>query len=36
MDIEPTKLNPTWRNRRTGDDRVAKRLDQVLDGRGID
>ena len=30
MDIETRKLNPTWSNKRTGEDRVAKRLDQFL------
>jgi hypothetical protein len=27
LDIEPTKLSPTWRNKRTKDDRITKRLD---------
>jgi len=30
VDVEPTKLHATWRNRRTGDNRVAKRLDRFL------
>jgi hypothetical protein len=30
LDIEPNKLNLTWRNRRNGDGRVAKRLDRFL------
>lgn len=30
LDIEPIKLNPTWRNRRTREDRVAKHLDRFL------
>jgi exonuclease III len=30
IDIEPTKLLPTWRNLRTGDTQVAKILDRFL------
>jgi hypothetical protein len=30
IDVEPLKLNPTWCNRRVGDDRVAKHLDRFL------
>ena len=30
LDIEPVKLRPTWRNNRSGDARVAKRLDRFL------
>jgi hypothetical protein len=30
LDLEPVKLQLTWRNRRVGDDRVAKRLDRFL------
>jgi len=30
LDIEPTKLSPTWRNRRAGENRIAKRLDRFL------
>eukprot|EP00253_Pinus_taeda_P030057 PITA_30057 len=30
IDINLLKLKPTWRNRRTGDARVAKRLDRFL------
>jgi hypothetical protein len=30
VDIEPVKLSPTWRNFRTGDEEVAKRLDRFL------
>eukprot|EP00253_Pinus_taeda_P031667 PITA_31667 len=30
IDPSPIKLKPTWRNRRTGEDRIAKRLDRFL------
>jgi hypothetical protein len=30
LDIEPTKLKPTWRNNRVGEDSIAKRLDHFL------
>jgi len=30
LDIIPTKLSPTWRNKRAGEQRVAKRLDRFL------
>jgi exonuclease III len=30
IDVEPTRLKPTWRNNRVGEDRVAKRLDWFL------
>ena len=30
LDIEPVKLKPTWRNSRSGDARVAKRIDHFL------
>jgi hypothetical protein len=30
FDIEPTKLKPTWRNNRVGEDSIAKRLDRFL------
>jgi len=30
LDIVPSKVSPTWRNRRVGDQRVAKRLDRFL------
>jgi hypothetical protein len=33
--LSPTKLNPTWRNRRVGDDGVAKRLDRFLLAEGL-
>jgi hypothetical protein len=30
IDISPTKLGPTWRNKRLGEDHIAKRLDHFL------
>jgi len=30
LDIEPIRVKPTWRNMRSGDSRVAKRLDRFL------
>jgi len=30
IDIEPIRVKPTWRNMRSGDSRVAKRLDRFL------
>ena len=30
IDISSVKLKSTWTNRRTGDDRIAKRLDHFL------
>jgi hypothetical protein len=30
VDIEPVKLSPTWRNFRTGNEEVEKRLDRFL------
>ena len=30
LDISPIKLSPTWRNKRTGENRVSKRLDRFL------
>jgi hypothetical protein len=30
VDLEPTKITPTWRNLRTGNEAVAKRLDIFL------
>jgi hypothetical protein len=30
LDIEPTKLSPTWRNKRTSEAHIAKRLDWFL------
>eukprot|EP00253_Pinus_taeda_P006972 PITA_06972 len=34
-DPSPTKLKPTWRNRRSGEDRIAKRLDRFLISEGL-
>jgi hypothetical protein len=30
LDIAPTKICPTWRNKRMGEDYIAKRLDRFL------
>jgi hypothetical protein len=30
LDIAPTKLGPTWRNKRMGEEHIAKRLDHFL------
>jgi hypothetical protein len=30
VDVEPVKLLPTWRNGRSGQDYIAKRLDRFL------
>lgn len=30
VDIEPTKVNPTWRNQRTREDKISKRLNHFL------
>jgi hypothetical protein len=35
LDIEPTKLTPTWRNKRTGEARISKRLDRFLISEGF-
>lgn len=35
IDLNPIKLNPTWRNRRVGEERIAKRLDRFLIGDSI-
>jgi hypothetical protein len=35
IDVEPSKQNPTSRNRRVGDDRVEKRLDRFLVAEGL-
>lgn len=35
IDLDPIKLNPTWRNRRVGEDKIAKRLDHFLIGDSI-
>eukprot|EP00253_Pinus_taeda_P035654 PITA_35654 len=34
-DPAPIKLKPTWRNRRSGEDRIAKRLDRFLLSKGL-
>jgi hypothetical protein len=30
LDIEPSKLSPTWSNKRVGEARIAKRLNKFL------
>eukprot|EP00253_Pinus_taeda_P033133 PITA_33133 len=35
IDPSPSKFKPTWRNRRTGEDRIAKRLDRFLLSEGL-
>ena len=30
IDLDPQKLNPSWTNRRVGEDRIEKRLDRFL------
>jgi hypothetical protein len=30
IDIAPIRLGPTWRNKRLGEDHIAKRLDHFL------
>lgn len=35
VDIEPSKLNPTWRNHRSGKERIPKRLDQFVVAEGL-
>ena len=30
IDLDPQLLNPTWSNRRVGEERIAKRLDRFL------
>lgn len=35
IDPSPINLKPTWRNRRTGEDRIAKRLDRFLISEGL-
>ena len=30
VDVQPLKLTPTWRNNRSGDQVISKRLDQFL------
>jgi hypothetical protein len=35
IDVKPTKLVPTWRNDRSGQDAIARRLDRCLVYEGI-
>jgi hypothetical protein len=35
IDIKPTKLIPTWRNGRCGQDAIARRLDRVLASKDL-
>lgn len=35
IDTPLVKLKPTWRNKRTGGDRVMKRLDHFLSTKGL-
>lgn len=35
FELDPIKLNPTWRNKRMGEDRIAKRLGRFLVGENI-
>eukprot|EP00253_Pinus_taeda_P033955 PITA_33955 len=35
IDPSPISLSPTWRNRRSGEDRIAKRLDRFLISEGL-
>jgi len=35
IDPSPINLKPTWRNRRIGEDRIAKRLDRFLISEGL-
>lgn len=35
VDVEPPKLNPTWRNRWVGEDRISKRMDKFLVGEDL-
>eukprot|EP00253_Pinus_taeda_P010674 PITA_10674 len=35
IDPSPIKLKPTWRNRRSGEDQIAKRLDRFLLSEGL-
>ena len=30
VDVQPLKLTPTWRNNRSGDQAISKRLDRFL------
>ena len=35
MDLDPIKYNPTWNNIRTGETRIAKRLDRFLSAENL-
>jgi hypothetical protein len=35
INVEPSKLNPTWRNKRVGEDQVDKRIDRFVACRKI-
>ena len=35
IELDPIKLNPTWRNKGVGEDKIAKRLDRFLIGDSI-
>jgi len=35
FDLDPVKLNPMWRNRRSGEEHIAKLLDRFLVGEDI-
>lgn len=35
FNLEPVKLNPTWRNRRSGEVRITKCLDLFLVGEDV-
>jgi hypothetical protein len=35
LDVEPTKLTPTWTNRRIGEAHIAKRLDRFWISKSI-
>ena len=35
LDIEPVKIKPTWRNNRSGEARVAKRIDRFLVAKSL-
>ena len=35
VDIDPTKLSPTQRNRHMGEDNISRRLDIFLVGEGL-
>jgi hypothetical protein len=35
LDVEPVKLIPTWRNKRVGDGRSAKRMNRFVLSKGF-